>query len=416
MEYDTCKMQWKKVKKKTRGYGKQMKTIAYYISDYGFGHAARSIALIRHLLAMEEEVRFIISHSFALHFLQESFKGENRVAFRTIATDIGYVLRKDSIEPDIEKLNDEYKNYLQKWIYLIEQDKEFFQVNRVDLVISDISAFPFEAASSLGIPSIGISNFTWVTGYQGLISDSFLEPLKKAYKKMTYFFSLAGSNEPVWGMKEVKHFNFFARNIDDNEVDRIRKLLNPTGKKLIVFFGLGMKSDIEILEQLPIWDSPNCIFIVSSNIQVKRANVFSIPKDYSESQHYIAAADLVISKPGWGIVSEAICARKPLLILDRQTMKEDQNTISFLKENQLCETITWDQLRQFTINEGFIKELQSQHNRDSDLHVNQAEIISHEILQLLRNKSEERIYGRTKWMDPFLSISSDRKLSLADME
>ncbi|OKO92449.1 hypothetical protein BRO54_2352 [Geobacillus proteiniphilus] len=76
-----------------------MKTIAYYISDYGFGHAARSVALIRQLLKMEEEVRIIICHSFALQFLRESLQGENRIVFRTLETDIGYVLRKDSIEP-----------------------------------------------------------------------------------------------------------------------------------------------------------------------------------------------------------------------------------------------------------------------------------------------------------------------------
>jgi len=32
-----------------------------------------------------------------------------------------------------------------------------------------------------------------------------------------------------------------------------------------------------------------------------------------ESQHYIAAADLVISKPDWGIVSEAVCDCRPCL-------------------------------------------------------------------------------------------------------
>lgn len=365
-----------------------MKTIAYYISDYGFGHAARSVAVIRHLLAMEEDVRIIICHSFALRFLQESFKGENRVTFRTIATDIGYVLQKDSIEPDIKKLNVEYKKYLQKWNFLIEQERDFLQTNRVDLVISDISAFPFEAAYTLGIPSLGISNFTWHTAYQGLIADSLLEPLKEAYEKMTYFFSLAGSKEPNWGMKGIEQFGFFARNVDSNEVNRIRKLVNPIGDKLVVFFGLGMKIDIEQLERLPIWGSPNCMFIVSSNVQVKRPNVLPIPKDYLESQHYIAAADLVISKPGWGIVSEAVCNRKPLLILERQTMKEDQNTISFLKTNHLCKTITWDELCQFVINEEFIDELQSQHTHDGGFFGNQTDIISKEILRVLRTKNE----------------------------
>ncbi|QHN50619.1 hypothetical protein EPB69_16615 [Geobacillus stearothermophilus] len=361
-----------------------MKTIAYYISDYGFGHAARSVALIRQLLKMEEEVRTIICHSFALQFLRESLKDENRVTFRKMETDIGYVLQKDSIEPDIEKLNVEYKQYLKKWDSLIEQERVFLQTNKVDFVISDISAFPFEAAYTLGIPSLGISNFTWYTAYQGLIADPLLDPLKKAYEKMTYYFSLAGSKEPDWGAKGTKQFGFFAREVDGNEVNRIRKLVNPTGDQFVVFFGLGMKIDIAKLERLPIWDSPNCTFIVSSNVQVQGPNVFFVPKDYIESQHYIAAADLVISKPGWGIVSEAVCARKPLLILDRQMMKEDQHTISYLKENHLCKAITWKELHNFVIDEVFIKELRSQYKYAHTFFANEAEMISKEILQVFK--------------------------------
>lgn len=360
----------------------KMKTIAYYISDYGFGHAARSVALIRQLLKRKKDVRVIICHSFALHFLRESLKGENRVAFRTIETDIGYVLRKDSIEPDIKKLNVEYKKYLQKWNFLIEQERDFLQTNKVDFVISDISAFPFEAACAIGIPSLGISNFTWHTAYQGLIADRLLEPLKEAYEKMTYFFSLAGSKEPDWGMKGTMQFGFFARSVDSNEVNRIRKLINPTGEKFVVFFGLGMKIDIERLERLPIWDSPDCVFIVSSNVQVQRPNVFSIPKDYVESQHYIAVADLVISKPGWGIVSESVCAHKPLLILDRQTMKEDQHTISFLKKHHLCKTMTWNELARFVINKQFTDEWEIE-ARNSHRFDDQKDIISKNVLHIL---------------------------------
>jgi len=359
-----------------------MKTIAYYISDYGYGHAARSVAIIRQLLKMEESVRVVICHSFAIEFLRESLKGENRVAFRKIKTDIGYVLQKGSIEPDIEKLTIEYEKYLKKWSFLIEQERNFLKTNQIDLVISDISAFPFEAAYALGIPSLGISNFTWYTAYQGLIPELLLEPLKKAYEKMTFFFSLAGSKEPDWGMKGSKQFSFFARKVDDNEVNTIRKLVNPTGEKYVVFFGLGMKIDIEQLEHLPIWESLNCIFIVSSNVQVKRGNVFAIPKDYIESQHYIAAADLVISKPGWGIVSEAVCAQKPLLILDRQTMKEDQNTITYLKEQNLCQTITWDELHHFVIDEAFIQKMRSQFSSHSTFFSNQVQTVSKQILQV----------------------------------
>jgi len=362
-----------------------MKTLAYYISDYGFGHAARSVALIRQLLKMKKDVRVIICHSFALHFLRESLKGEKRVMFRTLETDIGYMLQTDSIEPDVEKLTRQYEKYIKKWNFLIEQERIFLQENNVDFVISDISAVPFEAAYMLGIPSLGISNFTWYTAYQGLIADSLLEPLKKAYEKMTYFFSLAGSKEPDWGMRETTHFGFFARNVDENEVHRIRKLVNPASDQFIVFFGLGMKIDIEQLEHLPIWDSPNCTFIVSSNVQVQRPNVFSIPKDYTESHNYIASADLVISKPGWGIVSEAVCAGKPLYIIEREQMKEDEHTISFLKEKRyMCETINSETLFEFIIDEQVVKQMK-RHIDHEGIFTNQSDSVAKEILRRLND-------------------------------
>jgi len=363
-----------------------MKTIAYYISDYGFGHASRSVALIRRLLEMERDIKIIISHSFALRFLWDSFKGENRVAFRPLETDIGYILRKDSTEPDIKTLNAEYSKYMRKWESLIAQETHFLQVTKVDLVISDICAFPFAAAHALNIPSIGISNFTWHIVYQGLIPDCLLGPLKEAYEKMSYFFALAGNNEPDWGRKGNYSFGFFTRTVDKNEVNRIRELVNPTGEKTVVFFGLGMKSSVTSLIGLPLWDSPNCVFLISSNVPVRRPNVFPIPRDYTESQNYIAAADLVISKPGWGTLSEAVCAHRPLLLLDRPAMKEDQHTISFLTKNRLCRTITWSGIKQLVIDGTLIKGMRNHDSPDNPFLSNQTDIITKEVLRILRNQ------------------------------
>ena len=94
-----------------------------------------------------------------------------------------------------------------------------------------------------------------------------------------------------------------------------------------------------------MWDSPNCVFLVSSNVQVNRQNVIQIPADYSESQNYIAASDLVISKAGWGMIGEAVSAKVPLLILNRPSMQEDRNTIEYLMSKQLCELIDWEEFK-----------------------------------------------------------------------
>jgi uncharacterized protein (TIGR00661 family) len=355
-----------------------MKTIAYYISDYGYGHATRSIAIIRKLIEMDPKVKIMICHSFAMKFIKESLS-TNRISFRTLKTDVGYILKEESIQPDKDKLNSEFIQFTQNWEEKIEIEKTFLQNNKIDLVISDISPLPFEAAKSLGIPSIGLSNFTWYTAYQGLIEEQSLSVYKQAYQKMTYFFSLAGSNES-WG-KDEKPFYFFSRVREEKEVQRIRKLVDPMGNKSVLFVGLGMKIDNEMIEHFSFWDSKDCVFITSSNMDIRKDNVYSIPKDYLESQNYIAASDLVISKAGWGMASEAVTANIPLLLINRKTMNEDQNTIHYLKERNLCETVEWDDLRTLQFNNESI--IQMKKNRDSVFNSDNTETIATEILKLL---------------------------------
>lgn len=331
-----------------------MKTIAYYISDYGYGHATRSIAIIRKILEMDQKVNIIICHSFAMNFIKESLP-TNKISFRTLKTDVGYILKEDSFQPDKDKLNSEFIQFTRDWEEKIEIEKAFLQNNKIDLVISDISPLAFEAANSLGIPTIGLSNFTWYTAYQGIIEEQSLSVFKHAYQKMTYFFSLAGCNES-WG-KGDKPFHFFSREIEEKEVKRIRKQADPASNKTVIFVGLGMKIDKEMIEHFSFWNSPDCVFITSSNINIRKDNVYSIPKDYLESQNYIAASDLVISKAGWGMASEAVTTNVPLLLINRKTMNEDQNTIHYLKERSLCETIEWEELRTFLIDKNSIKNM-----------------------------------------------------------
>ncbi len=338
-----------------------MKTIAYYISDYGYGHATRSLAVIRKLLEMNKDVNVLVCHSYALSFLKEALKSE-RVIFRDVATDIGFFIKENSIEPDREKMKLEYEKYVESFPNLIDKESQYLQKEEVDLVVSDIFPIAFEAARVAGIPSVGISNFTWYTAYLDLIDEEALEPLKQAYQKMDHYFSLAACNEPKWG-KEMTEFGFYARENDDKEVTRLRNQLLQNGEKWLIYVGFGMKIDVRELEGLPIWEHPDCHFIFASNLKLDRPNVTTIPKEYVESQHFVAASDLVITKPGWGTVSEAVLSNTPLLILERSAMKEDQNTIDYLRAINRCTTVGWDEFFDLKLKESFLQEIMQQKNR-----------------------------------------------------
>ncbi|WP_242269622.1 glycosyltransferase [Bacillus cereus group sp. BfR-BA-01408] len=327
-----------------------MKTFVFYVSEYGFGHATRCIALIRGMLSVRKDVRIIVCNSFALQFIRTSLNGYgDRVIFHDVETDVGFILKEHSLDLDKEKLEQSYEEFCVKLTQKINNEINFLSTFSVDCIISDISPIAFEIADELGVPSIGISNFTWYTAYKNIISDDSLQVFKDMYKKMDYFYTLAGSNEENLARLNTSSFHFYSRIINPLEVKQLRKKLNPTGEKQIIFIPLGMKIDIGDITTFPLWDDERYVFIVSHNMNIVHINVHKIPKNYTESQNYIATADCVISKAGWGTVSEAILQNKPLLIIDREGMSEDQNTIRFLKDNNLCNLITWGELQSIDI-------------------------------------------------------------------
>lgn len=327
-----------------------MKTFVFYVSDYGFGHATRCIALIRSILNTREDVQVIICNSFAIQFIRASLAGYgDKVIFRDVETDVGFVLKENSLDLDKGKLKQSYEEFCMRLPQKINNEIDFLSAFSVDCIISDISPIAFEIADRLEVPSIGISNFTWYTAYKNIVPDSSLQVFKSMYKKMDCFYMLAGSNEESCARLNTSSFNFYSRTINTLEVKKLEKKLNPTGEKQIIFIPLGMKIDIGDITKFPLWDDERYVFIVSHNMKIEHKNVHKIPGNYTESQNYVATADCIISKAGWGTVSEAVLQNKPLLIIDRKGMSEDQNTIQFLKDNNLCNLITWEELQSIDI-------------------------------------------------------------------
>ncbi|HDR7673486.1 TPA: hypothetical protein QCX88_001523 [Bacillus wiedmannii] len=327
-----------------------MKTFVFYVSEYGFGHATRCIALIREMLNVRKDVQIIVCNSFALQFLRTSLTGYgDRVIFHDVETDVGFILKEHSLDLDKEKLGQSYEEFCAKLPQKINNEIDFLSTFSVDCIISDISPIAFEIADKLEVPSIGISNFTWYTAYKNIIPDNSLQVFKNMYKKMDCFYTLAGSNEEDFARLNTTSFNFYSRTINPLEVKKLRKTLNPTGEKQIIFMPLGMKIDIGDITKLPLWNDERYVFIVSHNMNIEHNNVHKIPRKYTESQNYVAVADCIISKAGWGTISEAILQNKPLVIIDRESMNEDQNTIRFLKDNKLCNLITWKELQNIDI-------------------------------------------------------------------
>ncbi|MBD3921508.1 hypothetical protein H8B09_22260 [Paenibacillus sp. PR3] len=337
-----------------------MRTICYYISDYGYGHATRGIAIIRRLLKDVNELRLIVCSAKPLAFIQQSLLDITvPIEYRKCSSDLGYILQEGSIEPDSERFGKVYLSYLENMPSQIESERRFLYQVKADLVISDISPVPIVAAKLADIASMGISNFTWHTAYKQMTDEKMLEPLYDAYANMDYFVSLAGGTaEPRWGRLGYMEAGFFCRALQEEVVARLQSQYNPQKEKLMIFFAIGMSIQINDLQQMAMWNDPTCLFVISSSLDIDGDNIIRIPEDVTESQNYMAMCDIVITKPGWGTVGEAVTLGKPLLLLDRSSMQEDRNTIEALHDDYPYRRITWHQLQTLHVTRAYVGAIQ----------------------------------------------------------
>ena len=301
-----------------------MTNICFYISDYGYGHASRDIAIIRKIINENKDVKIFVKTDTPFHFVRQSLLQKNVEVIHT-KNDIGVAFMENSVIVDREKTKKMLKEWLNSWDEYIQNEKRFCENHNIDLIISDIVPQPFIVADELGIPSIAISNFTWHYIFYNLFGDTpATRRIKKAYQYAEMALVLP-FNEDMDFLKfrKKKKISLVSREIT---VDRhaMRRKCGVSDDELLVYVGVGLSFDSSFMRGMKKIAMPDVKFLVSSNAELPFENVIKIPNNETETQNYIAMCDLVVSKTGYGTVSEAVRAKIPMFLLKREGFKEDE--------------------------------------------------------------------------------------------
>lgn len=308
------------------------KSIAFFISDHGFGHASRNIPIIRYILGANKDIRVIIktgkNQGEFIRSLVGDFSGRVRYFFDLM--DVGLILRENSLDIDTEKLTEKVEEYIQNLEEKVSKEIEFLHYYNVNLIVSDIVPWIFKCSKKLNIPSILISNFTWVEIYKEHLSkeicNEYIECYKLADKALFYELYMDEMKEYI---KEYEEVSLCSRDFDLVKVDKIKNSF----KRPIVYLSVGRSVDLH--KEIDV-SNLEYDFIVTDGIKLKGDNVYYLPKEIPNTQDYLMASDFVIIKAGWGTVSEALLAKKKIALLSRDNVAEDRNTICILKNKKLA--------------------------------------------------------------------------------
>jgi len=302
----------------------KMKPVAYYITAHGYGHGTRSCDVLRALHRLYPEQPVIVTSDLPRDFLDSRLKGCPNITVRRGAFDVG-LIQKDSIQSNLPETLKALETLYAREELFIEQERIFLEESGAAMVIADIPAIPLAAAQRAGIRNAAVGNFSWDWIYEAYVPQNprwafFAEKFRAVYENTGLLLRLPFA-PPMEQFPNRKNIPLLA----SPGVPQREKLAALTGaaiqKQWVLLSFTALDINNRALENIralsreyeffcvqPLNFSGSCIHAVD-RAQVCFANV-------------LASCDIIISKPGFGLVSECIVNRKPLIYSDRGDFAE----------------------------------------------------------------------------------------------
>lgn len=302
-----------------------MKNIMFYITGHGFGHAVPMIEVIKKLKELSTDTSFFISTTV----IEQLFKSNIEFGFKYNyrKNDVG-AIQKDWFRIKKKETFEEYARFIKDKQNFISSQTEYVKDNNIAIIVSDIPALAFPVAKKSGIPGIAISNFTWDWIYSPFISEYpqykyLIDGLKESYSQADILLQLPFHGD-MSVFPKIEDIPFITRRSSADRDDVLQMLnidKNEKRKIVLVTFG-GIEFSSPFLKELG--ECKNYLFIWCGNTDGDLpSNIIIYPK-ISKIQHHdlVKVSDLVISKPGYGIVSECIANRTPMMYTSRDDFIE----------------------------------------------------------------------------------------------
>lgn len=309
-----------------------LKSIAYFISSHGFGHAARAAAVIEAVAKCDPSIQFDIFTAVPSWFFQDSLN--SKFNYHHLLTDFGLAQItpfQSDLQETLRSLNDFYPISRTRLADIATT------IRGLDpgLIICDIAPMGLLVAKDVGIPSVLVENFTWDWIYQQY------EPLdKNIIKYIDYLKPIFASadyhiqTEPICSRKSSELITGPVSRAPRTSRNQIRQRLGllTNGNVILITTG-GIAQRYDFYSKLARLREINFVMPGAGpeiNIQ---DNLVVLPHRSDFYHPDLAnACDAVIGKVGYSTLAEVYHAGVPFGYVARADYNESGSMVNFIKQ------------------------------------------------------------------------------------
>ena len=355
--------------------------VAYFISGHGYGHAVRSSQVIRRLKEACPDLQFHVRTEAPYWLLQDL---PFPVSYEKRPVDVG-IVQKDSLEMSVEETLQACQNLHERMPALMEEELAFIKQEGIRLILGDVPPLCFEIASHASIPSVAIGNFTWDWIYRAYIDEfpSFFPLIREMgsfYRKASLALSLPFSCDMEVFPKR-KPIPLIARISSLGKIEARKRFDLPAGAVIVLLSFGGFGLERIAWERIKI--QKDFFFVTTGAMPRREKNFLVLPEALPHYEDLVCAADIVVSKPGYGIVTDVIAHRVPLIYTSRGNFPEYPFLVEALKQWATCEFIPQEELLAGEIGP-YLERLLAKEQHWPAVPLDGAQVAAQEILDLLK--------------------------------
>ncbi len=299
-----------------------MKTLLYYITAHGYGHGARSCDILRAFHRASPETPILIITDLSEPFLRNRMP-DIPFALRRAVFDVGMV-QLDSVRVDVPETLRRALDVVRRRAELLENEGAFIRSKHAGLVVCDIPSIPLEAAKQADVPRVAIGNFSW-----NWIYSAFADRDARWHDVMDMFEEGYAKSDLLLRLPFAEKMTAFPCKQD---VPLVAEPGTPNRAALAALTGAPMDRCWVLLSFSSLgWDDAalrevealdRFAFFTVRPLEWNRKNLFAVDRERVSFSDVMASVDVVVTKPGFGVLSECVVNRKPMVYVERTDFLE----------------------------------------------------------------------------------------------
>jgi hypothetical protein len=297
-------------------------TIALAVSGHGFGHAVRCAVVARELLG--RGVRVVV-RSDAPGWLFPA--GVEHVPSPGWPLDVG-VAQHDGLDLDIDETRRRWHAFGRDFDQHAQTEAQLLRDYGVQILLGDIPPLAFAAAARAHIPALALGNFGWDWIYAAWPDfDQAINQVQAGYAQADVLLRLplhSEESDAFPAFQAVENVPFIVRNAQRSRTEVRNSLRIPEEARVVLLsFGAFTASGLDIAA-LGEWTS--YLFLLtpplSKSVAAPPSNVLALHETPADYVSLLAACDVVVTKPGYGIVADMLAHQGAMLYTDRGPFRE----------------------------------------------------------------------------------------------